>query len=248
MVQRLEQTGELENTLIVIAGDNGMPFPRCKATLYDTGTRVPLIVHWPAGAKGHRRIDEFVSLTDLAPTFLEVAGIATPDRMTGRSLMPILNAKLSQSDPTDRSFVLTGMERHVYLTPSRAIRTKRFLYIRNFDAHAWPMGETKHPAPQIDFTDGSWPSFPGAFSFNIDPSPTKQFVLKHRNDPKFKVYFTMACGKRSAEELYDLTEDPDQLHNVAMDADYMQQLVALRNRLQTALQESSDPRFTKTQP
>ena len=72
----LEKSGELENTIVVMSGDNGMPFPRCKATLYDTGTHVPLAIRWGRTIKGGRTITDFVSLTDLAPTFLEAAGLA----------------------------------------------------------------------------------------------------------------------------------------------------------------------------
>ena len=138
VLTRLEAMGELDNTIIVVSGDNGMPFPRCKATLYDLGTRVPLAVRWGAKVKGNRTVEDFVSLCDFAPTFLEAAGLQPGKAMTGRSLLPILRATRSgQIDPA-RTYVLTGMERHVYPYPSRAIRTRDFLYIRNFDPAAWP--------------------------------------------------------------------------------------------------------------
>jgi hypothetical protein len=243
MLRLLGQAGELNNTVIVVSGDNGMPFPRCKATLYDTGTRVPLVIHWPKGTVGRRRVKDLVSLTDLAPTFLEAAGIAIPDSMTGRSLLPILKSQETDQFDPKRSHVLTGMERHVYAYPSRAIRTNDFLYIRNFQPEAWPSGESQQPTPPIDFTDGSWPSFPGAFSFNIDPSPTKQFLLEQRDEGEFKELIALACGQRPEEELYDHGKDPQQLHNVAGDAAYAVQLKSLRQKLETALRRSADPRF-----
>lgn len=92
IVARLKAMGELENTIIVVSGDNGMPFPRCKATLYDQGTRVPLAVRWGSAVKGKRQVADFVSLCDLAPTFLEAAGVKSPVQMTGRSLMPLLRS------------------------------------------------------------------------------------------------------------------------------------------------------------
>ena len=93
MLSLLKKSGLRDNTIIVVAGDNGMPFPRCKATLYDEGTHVPLIVHWPRQFPGDRTVDDFVSLTDLAPTFLELAGQPKPKVMTGQSLLPILKSE-----------------------------------------------------------------------------------------------------------------------------------------------------------
>ena len=68
IMDRLQAIGELENTIVVVSGDNGMPFPRCKATLYDLGTRVPLAIRWENDVKGDRKLVDFVSLCDLAPT------------------------------------------------------------------------------------------------------------------------------------------------------------------------------------
>src|SRR6266516_1402225 len=87
MLKLLEDAGQLGNTLVVVTSDNGFPFPRGKATCYDAGTRMPLAVRWPARAKGGRAVDDFVSLTDLAPTFLEAAGLKPLPEMTGHSLL-----------------------------------------------------------------------------------------------------------------------------------------------------------------
>ena len=243
MLKQLEDAGELENTIIVVAGDNGMPFPRCKATLYDSGTRVPLLVHWPRGTTGGRRVSDFVSLSDLAPTFLSAAGVNTPDSMTGQSLLAILTSHESGQVDSRRTSVLTGMERHVYAYPARAIRTADFLLIRNFDPQRWPTGESKRPSPPIDFTDGSWPAFPGAFSYNIDPSPTKTQLLKQRDQADFQRHFRLACGPHPEIELYDLNKDPHQIHNVAGESAYAEQQKRLLKRLETALRRSGDPRI-----
>jgi arylsulfatase A-like enzyme len=133
IVKRLEALGELDNTIIVVSGDNGMPFPRCKATLYDLGTRVPLAIRWGSKVQGNRNVADFVSLCDLAPTFLEAAGLNPSEQMTGGSLMPILTSNKSGQVVPLRTYALTGVERHVYSYPKRALRTKDFLYIRNFD-------------------------------------------------------------------------------------------------------------------
>lgn len=92
-IARLEAIGELENTIIVITGDHGMPFPRCKSNLYDSGTRVPLAIRWGQKIKKGLEFKDFVSLTDLAPTFLQAARVTIPIEMTGKSLIPTLTGK-----------------------------------------------------------------------------------------------------------------------------------------------------------
>ncbi len=108
---RLQQQGELDNTIFVVTGDHGMPFPRCKGNVYDGGTRVPLAICGPK-IPAHRTVTDFVSLTDIAPTFLEAAGVPVPAEMTGISLLPILQSdKSGQVDPT-RDYVVFGAATH----------------------------------------------------------------------------------------------------------------------------------------
>ena len=97
-VAHLEKIGELENTIIVVTGDHGMPFPRCKSNLYDSGTRVPLAIRWGQKIKAGQSFKDFVSLTDLAPTFLQAAGLTAPAAMTGRSLLPALTGPQGRRD------------------------------------------------------------------------------------------------------------------------------------------------------
>ena len=149
MIAVLEEAGGLDNTIIVMTGDNGMPFPRAKATLYDFGTRVPLAIRWGKHLKGGTRISDFVSLTDLAPTFLDAAGLAVPDAMSGSSLMPQLRAQESGQVDRRRDHVLTGMEQHVYPYPSRALRTNDFLLIKNFSPSDWPSGRPQGSSPAM---------------------------------------------------------------------------------------------------
>lgn len=134
----LEEMGELDNTIIVVTGDHGMPFPRCKSNVYDCGTRVPLALRWGAKVEPGQVLDGFVSTTDLAPTFLKAAGVAIPQEMTGRSLLP---AMLGGGDAKLREHVLFGKERHVpgqegnlggY--PIRALRTHDFNIAQKNDA------------------------------------------------------------------------------------------------------------------
>ncbi|MGZ0169921.1 MAG: sulfatase-like hydrolase/transferase [Planctomycetales bacterium] len=242
IVQHLERMGELDNTIIVVSGDNGMPFPRCKATLYDLGTRVPLAIRWGERVQGKREVTDFVSLCDLAPTFLEAAGIKPPRQMTGRSLTPILLSKKSGQVDATWTHVLTGVERHVYPYPKRAIRTKEFLYIRNFDPDKWTTGEVKGRNLEYDFAETPWPTEPGAFSFAIDPSPSKQFLRLNRDESDIKLFAKLSFPHWLKEELYDLSSDPDQLKNLAGVADYAAKRQELRNQLAKALIETNDPR------
>ncbi len=243
MIRFVEEQGALDNTIIIMSGDNGMPFPRAKATLYDLGTRIPLAIRWGAKVKGDRIIEDFVSLTDLAPTFLEAAGLPIPNEMTGRSLVPLLTStEEGVIDPKRRS-VVTGMERHVYPNPSRAIRTKDFLYIRNFAPREWQTGKVKGPEPKFDFVETPWPTVPGAFSYNVDPSPTKQWMRLNAESGENAEQHRLAFGRRPGEELYHLEKDPHQLVNLADDPVYRQQRDRLSRQLTTQLRNSGDPKF-----
>ena len=233
IIARLEQEGELENTIIVMAGDNGLPFPRAKATLYDAGTHVPLAIRWGSEIVGDRVVDDFVNLTDLAPTFLEAVGLSRPKVMTGRSLLGILKSSREGLVESERDHVLTGMEKHVYSYPSRAMRTAEYLYIRNFNPQDWPNGQW------------SWPTRDGDFSFNIDPAPSKWFLVDHKDDPAVEPLYRMAFGRPPPEELFDVRADPDQIHNLAADPALSETLAKLRARLGRELLATEDPRFEK---
>ncbi|WP_442508626.1 sulfatase family protein [Novipirellula sp. SH528] len=246
ILAKLEAIGELDNTIIVVSGDNGMPLPRCKATLYDQGTRVPLAIRWGAKVKGNRKVTDFVSLCDMAPTFLAAAGLKASSQMTGHSLMEILTSEKSGRVDPARTFVLTGVEKHVYSYPRRAIRTSEFLYIRNFDPGKWPTGEKDGGNQEYDFSKTPWPTDEGAFSYAIDPSPTKQFLRLQRHEPEVKKFATLSFGTPPEEELYDLANDPDQLSNVATKPDYAHSLASLRQQLTAELIKSHDPRVFVT--
>lgn len=235
----LEQSGELDNTIVVMTGDHGMPFPRHKCQLYDSGAHVPLAVRWGAKVKGARPVTDFVSLSDLAPTFLEAANVAVPEEMTGRSLLKVLQSDKSGSVDPARDHVLTGRERHGQAQekpnpggyPMRAIRTDRFLYIRNFAPDRWPGG-----CPDAD------QAFGGRAYGDCDGSPTKEFVIEHRDDPKYRRFYELAFAKRPAEELYDLKQDPHQLTNVADQPQYAEDKKELAERLMAELKVTHDPR------
>ncbi len=252
ILAELERIGELENTLVVVSGDHGIPgFPRGKCNLVDFGVHVSLAIRWGNKIPTGRTVDDFVSLPDLAPTFLEAAGVSPPEVMTGRSLVDVLKSEKAGTVDSSRDSVIVGRERHVaaartgYLPyPQRAIRTKDYLYIRNFKPERWPMGT----AAGYGRPDGELPSYAvleqntfGAFG-DLDASPTKAWLIEHRDEPGMKFYFDFAFGRRPAEELYDLRTDPHQMKNLATDGAYAKQRAQLSERLQSVLKETGDPR------
>ena len=251
LLKRLEEAGELERTIIVIAGDHGMPgVPGGKCNLYDFGTAVALVARVPGG-KGARVVDDFVNLMDLAPTFMEVGEVKFPAGVSGRSLLPQLNStKSGQVDPT-RDFVVTGRERHVGAAregnlpyPMRAIRTKDFVYIRNFAPDRWPMGApfavtaTNEPSAR-ELENNTRVAFP-----DLDASPTKAWLVAHRGEPDGKRFYDRAFAKRPGEELYDLRSDPEQTKNVAGEASFLVEKNMMAKRLMKVLTDTSDPRVT----
>ena len=241
LLDLLEQAGELDNTLIVMTGDHGMPFPRAKGNLYDSGTRVPMAIRWKARIPGGRSITDFVSTTDLAPTFLDAAGLQVPPEMTGESLLEILASDKSGRVAADRDSVIFGRERHVVAQeapnlggyPARGIRTDEYLYIRNYKPNRWPAGTPDHERAQE----------PNAWLADCDNSPTKSFLWEHRNDPELKKYYDLSFAKRPAEELYDLKSDPGQIVNVAGNPEYVSIRKALAVRLAQGLVATRDPRI-----
>ena len=233
-ITALEQTGELDNTIVVVTSDHGMPFPRAKASLYDAGTRVPLAVRWAGRIDSPgRAFDGFVNLSDLAPTFLEAAGTEPPEMMIAQSLMPIFESKTTAG----KSSAFIAMERHDGCRkggkgyPCRAIRTAGFLYIKNHEPDRWPSGNPDRRFCARDIPFGE-----------VDSSPTKQFLLENALTEKYRPFHELAFARRPAEELYDLATDPAQLRNVAGDADYASIKNLLTSRLDKHLNETKDPR------
>jgi uncharacterized sulfatase len=239
MLRKLEDIGELDNTLVVVTSDNGMPFPRCKATVYDWGTHMPLAIRWPARVKPGRVVDDMVSFTDFAPTFLEAAGLQVPSQMTGKSLMNVLlDDKSGRIDPA-RMYVVMGIERHFPGArksrdpyPIRAIRTCDYLYISNHAPDRWPVGDP----------DGStWPKNDPAGGFgDCDGGPVKTYMWKNKD--RHPNLFDLAFGKRGAEELYDVRRDPYQMNNLAGDPKYAAVKNELALSLENQLRQTGDPR------
>jgi N-sulfoglucosamine sulfohydrolase len=230
LLQALERSGELDDTLVVVTSDNGLPFPRAKANLYDAGTRMPLAIRWPRRVKAGTRVAAYVSHGDLAPTLLEAAGATTPPEMTGRSLLALLRG--AREKQRDAAFF--ERERHANVRkgdlayPARGVRTAEFLYIRNYRPERWPAGD-----PELVFAVGPFG--------DIDGGPSKELLMRDATQARF---FELATAKRPAEELFDLRKDPGQLKNVAAERAYAKDLARLRARLQEWQRRTGDPRLT----
>jgi arylsulfatase A-like enzyme len=234
-LEHLEKHGALENTLIIVTSDHGMPFPRVKGQIYDDGFHIPMVARWGNKIRPGRTVTDFVTFPDLAPTLLEAAGIAKHPQMTGKSFMPQLLSEKSGRIDADRDHTLLGKERHdIGRTdgellsvgyPARALRNDRYLYVHNFKPNRWPGGD-----PQYGL-------------LNCDASPTKAYLTGlSMGDPEFRFY-EMSFGKRAAEELYDIDTDPDCVHNLAGKPELADTKAKLWEQLRTELAAQGDPRI-----
>jgi uncharacterized sulfatase len=252
LVKRLEEEGELDNTIIVISGDHGAPgFPGGKCNLYDFGVNVTLAIRWP-GQPGGRYIEDFVNLMDLAPTFMEVGGVAIPPGVNGKSLVSLMQSGKSGRVEPERDYVITGRERHVSIAregnlpyPQRALRKDGWLYIHNFKPERMPMGDYKNLTDSFTPTqdaleNNTYEAFP-----DMDSSPAKAWLIAHRNDSQYKWHFDYAFAKRPQEELYDLRKDPDATINLATEASFAAKKAEMAAELMAKLKAVGDPRVTQ---
>lgn len=225
VLKKLQEIGELDNTLVVMTSDHGMPFPRVKGQIYEAGYHVPLAIRW-GKAPGGRVVEDFINMRDFAPTFLEAAGVEMAGTMTGRSFLDVLQSSKAGTVDAARNTMLIAKERHDIGRPNdegypvRAIRTKEFLYVRNYEPDRWPAGN-----PETGYT-------------NVDDGPTKQNMLS-----SFDSFYSLSFGKRPAEELFLIQEDPDCLKNIATDTKYAQAKRRLRERMEEILRSEGDPRL-----
>lgn len=250
LVDALKRAGEYENTIIVVSGDHGAPgFPYGKCNLYDFGSRVPLLLSGP-GVKGGRVVEDFVSLPDLAPTFLEAGKVAVPKAMTAKTLWPVLESDAEGWVDAARTQVYIGRERHVPVAragnlpyPQRAIRTKDHLLIINFKPDRNPLGDPyKLDTPDEPTAEAIMASTKATLP-DEDASPTKAWLITNRKDPKWRPFFDRAYGKRPRLELYDMKKDSHQINNVAMQPEYRGVVERLKKQLMTELETTGDPRL-----
>ena len=237
----LEAKGLLDNTIVVMTGDHGMPFPRGKGNLYDSGVRVPFAVRWPNGFKGGLSNKDFVSFADVAPTLLELCEVPRQKEMTGRSFVSIIKSgKSGRIEAGLRPYAVFGRERHVPAQekpnmggyPSRGLRSQDFLYIRNYKPELWPMG-----------TGSANTNKPGQWYADCDASPTKDYIIANKDkDEMHRRAYELCFAKRPEHELYNLKKDPGQVKNLALDPEYSAVLESMSRQLQGRLSQLKDPR------
>ncbi len=154
--------------------------------------------------------------------------------MTARSFLDILTSTKSGRVDPRRERVFTGRERHTIAQPEgtggypmRAIRTRDYLYVRNYRPERFPAGVDTHAA--------------NAYR-DIDPGPAKTYMMDHRGDPAVANLFELGFGKRPADELYDLRNDPAELRNLASDSSRAEIKARLAAELEAQLKSWRDPR------
>jgi N-sulfoglucosamine sulfohydrolase len=236
MIKKLEAIGALNNTIIVVTSDNGMPFPRIKGNQYEQSSHMPLAIMWPKGIKAPGRVvNDYVSFIDIAPTFLELAGVTVAkvgmQPITGKSLTDIFYAENSGNINPVRSYTLLGQERHDVGRPNdegypiRGIVKDGYIYLRNYKTDRWPMGN-----PETGY-------------LNTDGGPTKTYILNTRRNKEEWFFWQHNFGKRPTEELYDIEKDPYCIINLAANKNF----ASIKNKLSALmvqkLKEQKDPRM-----
>lgn len=251
LIDQLKDAGVWDHTMLIISGDHGAPgFPRGKCNLYDFGTRVPLAIRLPPSIidgkldSPAQRLATPVSLIDLAPTILDVAGVRPTESMDGESLLPAMSDGSGEAAERLRGWVLMGRENHVDEArpeglpyPIRAIRNKHYLYIVNFEPDRWPVAK-----PPLAAADGE------KRRMDIDFGPTREFFAKNEGSQDMRQAWELGFAKRPAEELYDVIDDPDQMVNLIGNESHQTVRDDMRSQLMRELIVGGDPRVVIDPP
>ncbi|HBH83219.1 MAG: sulfatase [Bacteroidetes bacterium GWE2_41_25] len=256
MLNYLDSIGELDNTIVIVTGDNGMPFPRAKANAFDYGVHVPLAISYPDGFPGNRVVEDPVSFVDIAPTILEMTGTESEGMMPicGRSITNILKSKKTGIVDETKNYVFAGRERHSSSRwnnlgyPIRAIRSKQYLLIWNMRPDLWPAGDprafkpvTGDLLPMYGIDEKGIHNSEWAFT-DVDASPSKAFIIEKHTEEKIRYYFDLAFAKRAEYELYDFIKDPDCLENLCDQPVYSAIEQEMKLELLKELTRTGDPR------
>lgn len=257
MLTYLEEIGELENTIVIVTADNGMPFPRAKANGYEYGVHVPMAVRFPQNFPGGRIVDDPISFADIAPTILELTQTSREGMLpiSGKSIVEILKSEKQGVVDNAKKYVFAGRERHSssrhlnWGYPQRIIRSKDFLFIWNIKYDRWPAGAPQRLVPGS--TDELYPLYgidengvhhsPWAFT-DIDAAPTKSYIIEHMEEEGMKQYFDWAHAKRPEFELFDIVSDPYCLENLSGNEQYLNTETEMKAELIKELNKSKDPR------
>ena len=211
--KELERQGVADNTYFIYCADNGRPFPRDKAYVYDSGIKTPLII-WAPGNISPARTKSLVSSIDISATVLALAGVEKDKRIQGVSFAPVLK------DPAaiTREIVFSEHNWHVYQNHERMVRAGGFAYIRN----AWP--ERQVLCAESD------PTFPAG----------EELWMMHAAGRLNSKQQQLFASPQPAEQLYKLDVDPNQLNNVAGSTEYAAVLAQMRALLARWTEETGD--------
>lgn len=218
VMQELLASGLHNDTLVIFVSDNGAPFINSKTTLYDAGIQLPLIIKTPGKAAGISN-PNLVSFIDILPTMIDYAGHSERgDQRLGRSLLPIVER--GHEDP---GWIIAVFGSHTFhevtnYWPTRYMRTTRYKYHRNI-------------AHKLDFP----------FASDLYSSFTFEGVRNTRPPVMVGKRLLKDYLQRPPEELYDIEDDPDELHNLAVDPLYAGVLRELRSGLELWQAQSKDP-------
>ncbi len=222
LLELLERRGLAGNTLVIFTGDNGMPFPRAKGTCYDPGINVPMIARWPGRIRPGAVSDDLIAHVDLPVTWLEAAGIGKPEKMQGRSFLPLLEGRPYRS----REAIFAERNWHDNFDPIRAVRTNRYKLIFNAAPH-----------------------FPYRPAWDLEDSPTWASIqLEARGGRLARRHLQLLNPTRPLLELYDLREDPGEFNNLAESPAHREVLTDLLARLSNWMHDTYDflpPAFTR---
>ncbi|RKY87206.1 arylsulfatase, partial [candidate division KSB1 bacterium] len=213
IINRLRKERLLNNSVIFFFGDHGRAHIRGKQFLYDGGIHIPLIVRWPDYVKQGTVNNDPVSLIDIVPACLKIAGIDIPDYMQGRDFLDRNSKK--------RGYIVAARDRcDETVDRIRCFRTGRYKYIRNF-------------YPDRPYTQGN------VYKKRMYPVLTLMRVLYSQGKLKPEQARFMAPN-RPEEELYDLQNDPFEINNLADRQEYSNVLTELRNKLKKWMETSKD--------
>ena len=259
MLNYLDSIGELENTIVIVTGDNGMPFPRAKANCYEYGLHVPLAVSYPRGFPGKRIVDDPVSFVDFAPTILEITGTEPIGMMpiSGKSLVSILKSGKQGIVDETRKYVFAGRERHSSSRwnnlgyPQRAVRSRQFLLVWNLKPERWPAGDPRalkpgtkdELLPMYGIDENGKHHSEWAFT-DVDAAPSKSFLIENYTNKKIRSFFDLSLAKRPEYELDDVMNDPYCLVNLSGKQEFASVEGEMKNELMKELIKSEDPRIT----
>ena len=214
IISELKEDGLYEDSYIFFYGDHGGPFPRHKRALYETGTKVPMVIKFPNQKEAGTRDDRFLSFIDLAPSVLSLAGIEPPKVMQGVAQFGEYEVKTKPN--------------HVYFTSDRfdekydrlrAIRSENFKYIYSYDT-------TISHAMEVSYRE-QMPMMQNLRELYAKEALNKEQAL-------------WLQPSKPQEELYDLNKDPFELNNLASNPAYQDSLNSLRKLLKTWIRETKD--------